>query len=182
MIPKLDHQTILLAFAVVTGLAMLLQTIMLLAISIAMRKTANSVRKEAENLRSSIMPVIFDTRDLLANTQAILSSTQDFLANAQGLLTRVTPKIEAATADLAEISHGLRTQTAEVQSVAMEIVDRVRKQSNRVDDMCSSLLDNVDRAGGFVAQIVSAPVRQVSSLLGSFKAIIESLRTPPTRD
>ena len=68
--PKLDNETIRLAFAVVTGLAVLLQTIILLAISAAVRKVANSVREEAENLRTSVMPVIYDTRDLLANTQA----------------------------------------------------------------------------------------------------------------
>ena len=63
--PKMDNETILLAFAVVTGLAVLLQTILLLAIAVAVRKTANSIREETENQRTSIMPVIYDTRDLL---------------------------------------------------------------------------------------------------------------------
>jgi uncharacterized protein YoxC len=179
--PRLDHETILLAFAVVTGLAMLLQTIMLLAIVVAVRKTANSIREEAESLRSAVMPVLYDTRDLIANTQGVIASGQELLANAQGLLARVSPKIEAATADLAAIADGLRAQTAVMQATATEIVEKVRKQSNRLDEMCSSVLDTVDRAGGFVTHAVSMPVRQISGMLASVKAIIESLRGPVVR-
>jgi hypothetical protein len=44
--------------------------------------------------------------------------------------------------------------------------------------MFTTVLDAVDRAGGFVAETVSRPIRQVSGMLSSIKAIIESLRTP----
>ena len=179
--PKLDNETILLAFAVITGLAVVLQTILLLVISVAVRKAANSIRAEAEILRASLMPVIYDTRDLLANTQGVLTNTQELLANAQGFYTRVAPKIEAAAADLVQIAHGLRIQSVEMQSSATEMMERVRRQSNRVDEMFSSFLDTVDRAGGFVAEAVSRPVRQISSVLRSAKAIVESLRTPLVR-
>ena len=178
---KLDHQTLLLAFVVVTGLAVSLQAIILLLIFVAVRKAAGSIRDEAENLRASIMPVIFDTRDLLANTQGALADSQALLANAQGFVTRVTPMIESATADIVEITHRLREQTAEMQSSALEIMDRVRRQSIRADEMVSRLLDTLDYAGGFVAEAVSKPVRQVSGILRSVKAIVESLRTPVTR-
>jgi uncharacterized protein YoxC len=175
--PKLNNETILLAFAVVTGLAVLLQTIMLLAILVAVRKAANSLRKEAENLRSLVTPVLYDTRDFLTSTQGILTSTQEFLVSAQGILTRITPKVEVAVAELAEIAHGLRTQTSEMQSAILAIVERVKKQSDRLDGIFSNVLDTVDRAGGFVAETVSKPVRQLSNIVGSFKAIVESLRT-----
>ena len=178
---NLDHETILLAFAIVTGLAMLLQTIMLLAITIAVRKAANSLREETENLRTSVMPVLYDTRDLLANTQIVLTSAQEFVSSAQVFLNRMAPKIEAATGDLADIALGLRVQTAEVQSTAMEILDKARRQGNRLDLMCTDLLDTMDRAGGFVANAVSAPVRQVSRMLGTVKAVVESLRSTAAR-
>jgi len=182
---KLDNETILLAFAVVTGLAVLLQAIFLLAITVAVRKAANSIREEAENLRTSIMPVIYDTRDLLANTQTglasaqtSLASAQEFLVNVLGLYTRVAPKVEAATTDLVQITQGLRQQTAEMQASATEILERVRRQSNRLDEMFTNLLNTADRAGGFVVESVSRPVQQVSSMLRSVKAIIETLRKP----
>jgi methyl-accepting chemotaxis protein len=186
--PKLDNETILLAFAVVTGLAVLLQAIFLWAISVAVRKAANSIREEAENLRTAVMPVIYDTRDLLANTQTSLvsaqtslASAQEFLANMQGFYTRVAPKVETAAGDLAQITQGLRQQTAEMQTTATEILDKVRRQSNRLDEMFTSLLNTADRAGGYVAESVSKPVQQISGMLRSVKAIVESLRKPLQR-
>jgi DNA polymerase III gamma/tau subunit len=176
--PKLDNETLLIAFVAVAGLALLLQTIMLLAISVAVRKTANALREEVENLRSAAMPVLYDTRDLLANTQTTIANAQDFLASAQAFFTRVAPKVESATTDIVQIAHGLRIQATEMQSSATEIMERVHRQTDRVDGMVTNLLDTVDRAGGYVANAVSKPVRQVSSMLNSVKAIVASLRSP----
>jgi len=176
--PKLDNETILLIFALVTGLAVLLQTIFMFAIFISVRKAAAGLRHEVEKLRSSLMPVIYDTRDILAGTRDVFANTQEFLANAHEFLTRVTPKIEDAVSNLTEITHTLRVQSVQVQSSATEIMERVRRQSDRVDGMITTLLDTVDRAGGFMANVVSKPVRQVSNLLGAAKAIVEALRGP----
>jgi methyl-accepting chemotaxis protein len=177
-LPKLDNETILLAFAVVTGLAVLLQTILLLVISVAVRKAASAIREEIQDLRSSITPVLFDTRDLLTNAQTSLANAQEFLTNTQVFFNRVAPKVETATTDLVQITHTLRLQSVEFQSSATEILERVRRQSIRVDEMFSSLLNTVDRAGGFVVQSVSKPVQQVSGMLRAAKAIIDSLRGP----
>lgn len=156
--PKLDNNTLLLAFVGVTAVAIVLQTIILLAIFTAIRKAARSVKEEVDDLRSSIMPIIDNSRDLFA---------------------RLGPKIEATIDDLSEIAHGLRIQTAEVQASAFEIMDKLRRQTSRLDRMFTAVLDAVDRAGGFVAETVSLPMRKISGLLASIKAIIESLRTPP---
>ena len=56
--PKLDNETILLAFVAVTGLAVLLQALILLAILVSVRKAARSIKEELEDLRSAAMPVI----------------------------------------------------------------------------------------------------------------------------
>ncbi len=179
--PKLDNQTIAFAFIVVTGLAVSIQTLILLLIFVAMRKAAKSIHNQVESLRAAITPVIFDTRDMLANTQATLANVQEFLGNTQSLLTRVTPRIESATTDIVEIAHRLHEQTAEMQISAQEVMDKVRRQSERVDEMFSHLLDNIERAGGYVAEAVGRPVRQFSGILRSAKAIIESLRSPVVR-
>jgi hypothetical protein len=157
MIPmlKLDNDTILLAFVGVAAVAILLQTIILLATFIAVRKAAQSVKEEVEDLRSSMMPVIYNSRDLFA---------------------RLAPKVEATVDDLAEIAHVLRVQTAAVESSAVAIMEKLHRQTSRLDLMITTVLDAVDRAGGFVAETVSRPVRQVSALLSSIKAMIESLR------
>lgn len=176
--PKMDIQIILLAFAVVTGLAVILQTIFLLAILVATRKTFSALRNEVEKMRSALMPVIYDTRDILASTRDMLGRTQEVLTTAQGFLTRVAPKVEASASDLAEITRGLRVQSVQMQSSAMEILERVRRQSDRIDGMFTGVLDTADRAGGFVTDVIGKPVRQISGMLNAVKAIIESLRTP----
>ncbi|MFY9855652.1 MAG: hypothetical protein WAK26_17415 [Terracidiphilus sp.] len=181
--PKLDNQTILLALAIAIGLAVLLQTIILLAMFVTMRKVVSAVREEAESLRAAVMPVIYDSRDVLASSRDVLANSlvffgnsQKFLTDAQGFFTRVSPKIESTASDAAEITRVLRTQAAEMQASTMEIMERVRKQSDRMDAMVSHFLDTVDRAGGYVTEVVSTPVRQISGVLRSVKAIVESLR------
>ncbi len=174
--PKLDNQTVLLAVVAVTALAMLLQTLFLLAIFLTVRKASISIRSEIEKLRSALMPVIFDTRDILSSTRETQASMQEFLTATQGFFVRVMPKIESAAGELAEIAHGLRVQGAQLQASAQELAEKVRKQGDRLDGMVTNVLDSVDRAGGFVADAVGKPVRQVSGILRSAKAIIESLR------
>ena len=154
--PKLDTPTIQLALVAMVALAMVIQAIVLLAALSALRKLAKSIREEIEDLRSTVMPVIENTRDLIA---------------------RIAPKIEATTSDLAVLTRALRDQTADVQSAADEIVARVRRQASRIDTMLSSVLDAVDRANAFMADTVAKPMRQLSAFLASAKAVVESLRS-----
>jgi hypothetical protein len=158
--PKFDPQTILLAFVAITGLAVLLQTIILLAIYLTVRKAANSLATQVEDLRSAVMPVVYNTRELFS---------------------RLAPKVESTVEDLSQVAQTLRVQSVEVQTSVNEILRKLRNQTDRIDAMFSTVLDGVDRAGGFVAEVVSRPVRQVSSLLNSLKAIVESLRNSSSR-
>lgn len=154
--PKLDNDTILIIFVGVTALAIVVQTILLIAIFTAVRKAATAVKEDVEDLRSSLMPIIYNSRDLYA---------------------RLAPKIEGTVEDLSAIAHGLRVQTAEIQSSALEVMGKLRRQTTRLDAMFTTVLDAVDRAGGFVAEAVSKPIRQVSGVMSSIKAVVESLRT-----
>jgi phage-related protein len=153
--PNIDNQTIELAIVAVIALAVLLQAFVLLAIFVALRKAAHTIEEKIEDLRSSVMPVVDSTRELIA---------------------RMTPKVETTVDDLAVIVHRLREQTAQVESSAKEILERVRRQTSRVDAMLTTVLDTVDRAGGFINEAISKPMRQLSALLASVKAIVESLR------
>lgn len=154
--PKLDNQTIQLALVAAVALAMLIQAIVLLAALIALRKLARNLQEQVEDIRSSVMPVIENTRDLFA---------------------RLAPKIEETTSDLVVLTRALRDQTADVQAAADEIISRARRQASRVDTMLSSVLDAVDRAGVFMADTVAKPMRQLSAFLASAKAVVESLRS-----
>lgn len=153
--PNLDTSTLQLLLVALVAVALLAQAVVLLAFFIVLRKLAKSILEEIQDLRSSITPVVDKTRDLL---------------------TRVAPKVEETTADLAALTHTLRAQAADMQTAADEIIGRIRRQTSRVDTMLSSVLDAVDRAGVFMADTITKPMRQLSAFLASAKAVVESLR------
>jgi signal transduction histidine kinase len=152
---KLDNQTIELVLVALVAAAMLVQAFVLLAAFIAMRKAARSMDEKFEAFRSSVTPLIDNTRSLV---------------------TRLTPKIEGTADDLAALTHSLRVQVADVQSAADEIISRARVQATRLDSMFSHVLDTLDRTGQFMSDAVNKPMRQFSAILASVKAVVESLR------
>jgi hypothetical protein len=78
--------------------------------------------------------------------------------------------------DAAEVTRKMRAQAEDAEAAVEDILDRVRKQSSRVDGMLTGTLDAVEKASVFVSETVTKPVRQLSGLLAALKAIIESLR------
>jgi phage-related protein len=153
----MDHETIELILIAVTAAAVLLQAFVLLAMYLGLRKSSRAIIEQIEDLKSSIAP---------------------FVENARGLLERVGPKLEGTTSDVAEIVRALKVQAAEAEASVSEVLQRVRKQTNRIDEMITGLLNAADRAGDYVAGVVHGPVRQISGVLAAVKAIVESLRTP----
>lgn len=165
--PTMKNETVLLAFVIVVGLAIVLQTVILFAIFLGLRKAAAALKEQSDDLRSSVMPLIYNTREFCARVGPKIEDT--------------LVKVDNTVDDLSGITRGLRIQTAEVQASTLEIMERVRRQSMRVDSMFSGALDKVERAGGFVADVVGKPVRQITGVVASVKAVIEALRSPEGR-
>ena len=153
----LNNETLMLAFVALTGIALSAQAVILLAIFLSVRKAAKGVQEDIDDLRASILPVVDSTRTVIA---------------------RLAPKVEAATNDISEMVRTLREKSYEVDESVSEILERLHRQSARLDGMLSGALDTVDRAGEYVAEAVSGPVRQVSAVLASIKAIVGALRAP----
>ena len=153
----LNNETLMLAFVALTGIALSAQAVILLAIFLSVRKAAKGVKEDIDDLRASILPVVDSTRTVIA---------------------RLAPKVEAATNDISEMVRTLREKSYEVDESVSEILERLHRQSARLDGMLSGALDTVDRAGEYVAEAVSGPVRQISAVLASIKAIVGALRSP----
>ena len=158
----LDPQTLQLIVISVVALALLFQVALLTAIFLGMRKAIRTVNEDLDEVCNKVMPIIENTRVLVA---------------------RVSPKIEATAVDVAALAHTLRVQTNELQSTTTEIMERARRQASRVDHMTTSVLDAADRTGNYVADTVAKPIRQLSGILAGVKAALETLRsagpTPP---
>jgi vacuolar-type H+-ATPase subunit H len=155
----MSNQTIQLIILAAIALVLLVQTIFLLVMLAVVLKQLRSLREKIEDLRAATLPLIHDAREVFA---------------------RIAPKIEAAAGDLSAVAHGLRTQAAEVQSSTTEILERARRQASRLDAMTSAALDAIDRASNFMTGAVAKPMRQLSALLASIRAAVESLRTEPS--
>lgn len=153
---NVNNQTLLIAFVALTGAAVLLQAIVLFVLYLTVRKAANGVREELEELRGAITPVLKESREFLA---------------------RVGPKIEATATDVAQVTHLIREQSAEIHSSATEILERLKRQSSRVDSMVSGTLDTVDRAGGVITDMINVPLRQISAIAAFLKAAVRSLQS-----
>jgi methyl-accepting chemotaxis protein len=153
----LDPQTLQIVVAGVVAGTLLLQVILLIAILVGVRKAANAVREDINEIRDSITPLVSQTRELLV---------------------RVGPKIDATATDLAALTHALREQTASVQSTVIEISERARQQAGRIDVMVTSLLDHAERAATMVNDAVSKPLRQLTGVLACLGAVVETLRAP----
>ncbi|HZP04125.1 MAG TPA: hypothetical protein VFB43_04425 [Terracidiphilus sp.] len=150
-------QTILLVIAAVVALALLVQAVVLLAIFLGARKAISAAKSELEDLRASVLPFTKDAREFFV---------------------RVAPKVEQTCSDVAALTHVARTQTTELQSAATEFIGKARSQVSRLDAMITNVMNGADRAGEFMSEVVNKPMRQVSGILASIRAVVDTLRTP----
>lgn len=157
---KVNNETLMLVFVACTGAAVLMQAFVLLAMYFAFRKAIKMAQEQIEELRTNVLPMVKDTKDLL---------------------TTVGPKIEIVATDFAALTHGLRTQSALLKISATDIAERVTRQTTRIDMMVTNTLDMVDRAGAILADAISVPIRQLSGIVAFAKAAVGTLRAPTPR-
>lgn len=152
-----EHETVELIFVAIAALALLTQALILLAIFLAVKKGAASIKEDVDDIRSAVMPAMQKTRELM---------------------DRLSPAVEQGVTDLASMARVLRAQAEAVEETMTDVLDRVRNETSRIDAMFSGTLDAVDKASAYVTEVVSKPVRQFSGILASIRAIIESLTSP----
>jgi uncharacterized protein YoxC len=162
---NLNLQTTQLIIVAAVALTMLIQGIVLLATFIVLRKTIRTLHEELDETRSKVM--------------GLIDKIHPLVENARELLVHTTPKIESAVADIAVVTQKLRAESHDVQAAASELIERARRQGARMDSMMTKTFDTVDRAASFMTDTIAKPMRQLSAVLASAKAVVEALRTGP---
>lgn len=152
----MNNETLLVIFVGLTGFALLVQAIVMLAAFLTMRKTVISLQADVHEIRESAMPIIEKSRDTL---------------------DRLAPKIESVSNDVSDVVRTLREQTQQFQLVAGDVLDRVHRQTSRVDNMFTGVVDGVEHASNVVVDSVARPARQVSAILAGAKAFLGVLAT-----
>lgn len=135
---------------------MLVQAIVMLVAFLTIRKTIVSLQSDVQEMRTSVMPILTRSKETI---------------------DRIAPKIESIASDMADLAQRAREQGIEVQATTTEIMDRIHRQTSRVDTMFTGLIDSVEYASNVVADSVTKPVRQISALLASAKAFLTVMAT-----
>lgn len=155
MSPNIQYT--ILAFVAIAALALVIQTIGIIVVMIMAGRAFKSMRKEMEHYRSTINPLVLKAREVVQN---------------------IAPSLQDSAEQLNAITKTLRTQTADIKTAAEDIIDRTRNQATRVDQMLTTIFDRLERAGDFMNGAVAKPMRQLSGILASVKAAVETLREP----
>jgi hypothetical protein len=77
---------------------------------------------------------------------------------------------------MARVARGVRNQIEGLEFTGRDILERTRRQTERLDAMTTEALDHVEQAGRYVADSVVRPMRQFAGILAAAKAIVGSLR------
>ncbi len=151
---EMNHDTLLLIFVALTAIALLAEAVIMLALFLTVRKIGKVVQDHVGEVRGAVMPVIAKSREVI---------------------DRVSPKVESMATDLTQIVHNLHEQGIEIKASTSEILERVHRQSTRVDGMFTNLADGVEHAGQVMSETVTKPVRQVSAIVAAAKAFLSVL-------
>jgi hypothetical protein len=138
-------------FIAVTAAAVVLQMLILLAMCVVMFKLSKKLQSVTEETQSRLMP-------LLDNAKVMQGEIKSFLETSR-------PKIDVVLDNVAHVTTTARTELERVDATLHDLLDRVRLQVIRTDEMVTRTLDRVEETSEKVQHSVMAPVRQVSGIV-----------------
>ncbi|MGA2100935.1 MAG: hypothetical protein ABSG34_07500 [Candidatus Sulfotelmatobacter sp.] len=141
-------------FVALTGLAVLLQAGVLLAMYLAMRKSGERMEILVTEVKTKLMPSV---------------------EQAQEMLVEMRPKLEVIVDNLQDATTVLRSQVQRVDATVNDVVDRARLQVIRADELFSRTLDRVEQTSEMVQKTVVSPVRQLSGIMQGITVGLEFL-------
>lgn len=141
-------------FVALTGIAVLLQAGVLLAMYIAMRKSTQQFEQLTNDVKTKMMPTV---------------------ELAQEMITALRPKVETIVDNMAETTTTLRSEVRRMDATVNDVIDRARLQVIRADELMSRTLDRVEQTSDIVHKTVVSPVRQISGLVQGITVGLEFL-------
>ncbi len=153
----MNNQTIWqIIFDAIAAFALLVQALVVLVAYFTIRKAMSKVQDDVHELRATAMPLLAKSKDIVE---------------------KISPRVETITADIASIAQTVKEQTARISVTTDDILGRVHRQSTRVDNMVTSVVDGVEHASNVVTDSVARPARQIGAVLASVKAFLSVLAT-----
>jgi methyl-accepting chemotaxis protein len=164
-------ELLLTIFVAIAGVGVLLQGSVLFGIFLVVRKAVATGKAEADEYRAKLTP-------LIETGSQLITTGKDLVASTETLINELRPEIKTAAAELSDMVRDIHTQVNRLQVSVDEVTQKARRQADRVDHMTTSVLNGLDRFGGFVNEAVNLPVRQVSGIVAAARAVVDTLRAP----
>ena len=143
------------AFIIIATIAIVIQMAILLAMFVQLRAAIENFTGLANDLHARLDPI-------LLRVNRILEDSEDRIATVMG--------------DAAEISRIARGQAQKIDRVFTEVVERLRVQVIRTDQILTGVLEVVEDAGSKVRKTVWGPIHQASALLKGLKVGLDFIR------
>ena len=141
-------------FIALTGIAVLLQAGVLMAMYFTMRKSSERMEALASEVKTKVMPTV---------------------ERAQQMLTEMGPQIEVIVDNLEGATTVIRSQIERVDATVTDAMDRARLQIIRGDELLTRTMDRVEQTSDIVQKTVVSPVRQISGLMQGITVGLEFL-------
>lgn len=141
-------------FIALTGIAVLLQAGVLLAMYLAMRKSGDRMEALASELKTKVMPTV---------------------EQAQEFMTKMRPQLEVIVDNIEGASTVIRSQVERVDATVTDVMDRARLQIIRGDELLTRTMDRVEHTSEIVQKTVVSPVKQLSGLMQGITVGLEFL-------
>ena len=156
----MDDHTLLVIFVSLFAVFVVLQAFVLIGLLVAIRKAIAAVTQTSNDIKATLIPLAQTTR---------------------GLVARISPQVVTVAQGLAELTETVRKETNGIKVSASEIMERVNKQTQRLDIMLTEGLNVLERAAHLMESAVSAPVRQANGIFAAIKAMVDTYRSPSPR-
>jgi len=149
-------QTWVAVFIAATAVAVVLQTAILTALFVQLRRRLEQTHRILNDLQSRVGPILTRVQILLEDTQ---------------------PRISEMVADSAHIVYLARNQAQRVDRVCTDAVDRLRGQLVHADRILTSSLEVVETVGAEFQRSFLRPMQKASALVQGIKVGLEFLRS-----
>lgn len=137
-------------FVAITAAAVVLQMLILLVMCIVMYKLSARLKTVADETESRVFPLIDSARILLQDVKTFLETTR--------------PKVDVILDNAAHVTTSARADVERVQVTLNDLLDRLRLQVIRADEMVTRTMDRVEETSEKVQHSVMSPIRQVSGI------------------
>ena len=147
----MDKMTV---FVALTGVAVLLQAGVLMAMYFAMRKSGERMEALASEVKTKVFPTV---------------------EQLQGMLTEMRPRLAVIVENLEGATTIVRSEVERVDATVSDAVDRARLQIIRGDELLTRTMDKVEQTSEIVQKTVVSPFRQLSGLMQGLSVGLEFL-------